>query len=281
MTRDDYVDLVERRYFGNVTHGDIPAVVACFTGDALVTIYHGDAAPRLFKAQAGAGETPLPRFFEHLLANYDPAIHRIRPLRGHSGRALRRDLPRHADAETGLVLSRRRRAALAQLQLLPLPGRAHPRDDHLLQQPRHRRRHGGSRRPPHRVSSGLAPGPHHGAMHGMHSPCHHRPCDARERTPPTSPRPSPPQGEEGELGGAACVPPPHFGGRGTGGGGPIVCAPLSRTRDPICCAHDPTGMRDSGAGDSGVQDSISRARPFGRARPRVSRRIPLIPLNPT
>ena len=72
MTRDDYVDLVERRYFGNVAQADIPAVVACFTGDATVTIYHGDAAPRLFKAQAGAGETPLPRFFEHLLANYDP-----------------------------------------------------------------------------------------------------------------------------------------------------------------------------------------------------------------
>ena len=89
----------------------------------------------------------------------------------------------------------------------------------------------------------------------MHRPCHHRPCDARERTPPTSPRPSPPLfhipqapgartsrclgSGEGELGGAACVPPPPFGGRGTGGGGPVVCATLSRARDPICCAHDP------------------------------------------
>ena len=60
-------------------------------------------------------------------------------------------------------------------------------------------------------------------------------------------------------------------------------ATLSRARPrphflrarPICRARDL-----SGAGDSGVQDSISRARPFGRARPRVSRRIPLIPLNP-
>ena len=74
MTRDDYVDLVERRYFGNVVLADIPAVVACFTDDASVTIYHGDAAPRLFKAQPGAGETPLPRFFEHLLANYEPGF---------------------------------------------------------------------------------------------------------------------------------------------------------------------------------------------------------------
>ena len=71
MTRDDYVDLVERRYFGNVTRADIPAVVACFTEDAAVTIYHGDAAPRLFRAAPAAGETPLPRFFEHLLANYE------------------------------------------------------------------------------------------------------------------------------------------------------------------------------------------------------------------
>lgn len=74
MTRDDYVDLVEGRYFGNVVQADIPAVVACFTDDASVTIYHGDAAPRVFKAQPGAGETPLPRFFEHLLANYEPGF---------------------------------------------------------------------------------------------------------------------------------------------------------------------------------------------------------------
>ena len=72
MTRDDDVDLVEQRYFGNVAQADIPAVVACFTDNAQVRIYHGDAAPRLFKAEPAAGETPLPRFFEHLLANYYP-----------------------------------------------------------------------------------------------------------------------------------------------------------------------------------------------------------------
>ena len=72
MTRDDYVALVEERYFGNVSREDIPAVVACFTADATVTIYHGDAEPRVFRARPGAGETPLPRFFEHLLANYAP-----------------------------------------------------------------------------------------------------------------------------------------------------------------------------------------------------------------
>ena len=74
MTRDDYVDLVERRYFGNVARADVPAVVACFTADATVRIYHGDAAPRVFKAAPAAGETPLPRFFEHLLTNYKPGF---------------------------------------------------------------------------------------------------------------------------------------------------------------------------------------------------------------
>ena len=84
MTRDDYVDLVERRYFGNVAQADIPAVVACFSGDARVTIYHGDAAPRLFAVQPGPGETALARFFEHLLANYEPRftefVHYVDPV---------------------------------------------------------------------------------------------------------------------------------------------------------------------------------------------------------
>ena len=72
MTRDDYVQLVERDYFASVSRADTPAVLACFTEDATVTIYHGDAAPRVFKAAPGAGETPLARFFEHLLAHYEP-----------------------------------------------------------------------------------------------------------------------------------------------------------------------------------------------------------------
>ena len=166
MTHDDYVDLVERRYFGNVAQADIPAVVACFTDDAQVTIYHGDAAPRRFKARPTAGETPLPRFFEHLLANYDPQFTEFVPLRGCRQRALRRDVSRDADAEARLTLPRRWRAAPAQQQLLPLPGRSHPRDDHLLQQPRHRRRRRRPRRPPHRVSAGLTRGLERSRLHG-------------------------------------------------------------------------------------------------------------------
>ena len=128
----------------------------------------------------------------------------------------------------------------------------------------------------------------------MHSPCHHRPCDARERTPPPLPDPLRRSfislkrralaplawlshlavlgGGEGELGGAACVPPPPFGGRGTGGGGPVVCATLSRARDPICCAHDPF------AAPATFQARATRA--CETACPAESHLSHLIPLNP-
>ena len=46
------------------------ATLRCFTPDARVTIYHGDAAPRIFLAAPAAGESPLRDFFDHLLANY-------------------------------------------------------------------------------------------------------------------------------------------------------------------------------------------------------------------
>jgi ketosteroid isomerase-like protein len=72
FNRDDYVKLVEVEYFGGVVRQDKEAVLACFTADAHVTIYHGDNAPRRFSRNPGAGETPLIRFFDHLLANYDP-----------------------------------------------------------------------------------------------------------------------------------------------------------------------------------------------------------------
>ena len=71
-THDYYVKLVEEDYFGSVTRQDKPAILACFTEDARVTIYHGDNAPRRFGTEPGA--SPLPSFFDHLLANYDPAV---------------------------------------------------------------------------------------------------------------------------------------------------------------------------------------------------------------
>ncbi len=67
-----YVRLVEEEYFGSVTRQDKAAILACFTEDARVTIYHGDNAPRLFGSDPGA--SPLARFFDHLLANFDPAF---------------------------------------------------------------------------------------------------------------------------------------------------------------------------------------------------------------
>ncbi len=42
MRRQDYIELVENQYFGNVSAGDIDAVCACFTADSTITILHGD-----------------------------------------------------------------------------------------------------------------------------------------------------------------------------------------------------------------------------------------------
>jgi len=71
-THEDYVKLVEQDYFGNVTRQDKAGILACFTEDARVTIYHGDNEPRRFSGAGEEGESPLPSFFEHLLGNYDP-----------------------------------------------------------------------------------------------------------------------------------------------------------------------------------------------------------------
>ena len=69
--REEYIDLVERAYFGSVVRGDIDAALACFTPDATVTIRHGDAQPRVFHAD-GEGDDALSAFLGHLLANYEP-----------------------------------------------------------------------------------------------------------------------------------------------------------------------------------------------------------------
>jgi len=70
--RDYYVTLVEDDYFGSVAREDIAAAMACFTPDAKVTIYHGDAPARRFAVAPEAGESPLRDFYDHLLANYAP-----------------------------------------------------------------------------------------------------------------------------------------------------------------------------------------------------------------
>ena len=71
-SRDYYVNLVENDYFASVAREDIAAALRCFTPDAHVTIYHGDAPARRFAAAPKAGESPIREFYDHLLANYVP-----------------------------------------------------------------------------------------------------------------------------------------------------------------------------------------------------------------
>lgn len=71
MQYEQYADIVENRYFGNVKKADFSAVLNCFTDDARVLIYHGDNPPRHFSRDGSEGE-PLSNFFEHLNGNFNP-----------------------------------------------------------------------------------------------------------------------------------------------------------------------------------------------------------------
>jgi ketosteroid isomerase-like protein len=71
LSREECIELVEERYFGSVSRGDVETALACFTPDAEVTIRHGDAPPRTFRADSD-GAPALRSFLEHLLANYEP-----------------------------------------------------------------------------------------------------------------------------------------------------------------------------------------------------------------
>jgi hypothetical protein len=71
FSREYYVDLVERKYFGNVEAQDIKAACSCFTNDAKVIIYHGDNEVRRYYGTPGKGEAGLEVFYDHLLGNYD------------------------------------------------------------------------------------------------------------------------------------------------------------------------------------------------------------------
>ena len=73
LSRDAYIELIEDRYFGSVSRGNIEGALSCFTPDALVTIRHGDSPPRTFRAD-GEGAAALSDFLEHLLANYEPSF---------------------------------------------------------------------------------------------------------------------------------------------------------------------------------------------------------------
>ena len=62
-SHEHYVKLVEEDYFGNVARQDVAGILACFTEDARVTIYHGDNEPRRFSGAADDGASPLQSFF--------------------------------------------------------------------------------------------------------------------------------------------------------------------------------------------------------------------------
>lgn len=69
MEYNEYVDIVENRYFGNVAKMQFSAVLDCFTDDATVLIYHGDNEPRRFSRDGKNGDV-LISFFDHLTGNF-------------------------------------------------------------------------------------------------------------------------------------------------------------------------------------------------------------------
>lgn len=71
LDRAALIDLVENRYFGNVSHERVEAVATCFSASAEILIRHGDAPTRVMKANPGPGETNMRHFWRHLNANYD------------------------------------------------------------------------------------------------------------------------------------------------------------------------------------------------------------------
>jgi ketosteroid isomerase-like protein len=77
LDRAQLIDLVENRYFGNVSREDVAAVAACFTADAEVVIRHGDAPTRVMKAAPRAGEQDMREFWRHLNANYHASFDRF------------------------------------------------------------------------------------------------------------------------------------------------------------------------------------------------------------
>ncbi len=70
LTRAACIDLVENRYFGNVSRERLEDVLDCFTEEAQIVIRHGDLPTRVMTARPGPGETHISEFWKHLNANY-------------------------------------------------------------------------------------------------------------------------------------------------------------------------------------------------------------------
>jgi ketosteroid isomerase-like protein len=62
LTRADYIDFVERRYFGALREGDYRTVLSYFHADAVLTGYFGDAAPRIMSRAPVVGQASLDEF---------------------------------------------------------------------------------------------------------------------------------------------------------------------------------------------------------------------------
>lgn len=103
-TRADFIDLVENRYFGNVSREQLSDVLACFTADAEIVIRHGDAPTRTMKARPAPGEVHISEFWKHLNANY---------------------ASRFEDFEHFVDLNAQRCAATFRVTLAPKPGSAY------------------------------------------------------------------------------------------------------------------------------------------------------------
>lgn len=69
MTRDDYIELVENRYFANVDRKNIEGVLECFHPDAAFIIQSA------FSTHEGR-DTGIRKMFENLFEKYSEVLHK-------------------------------------------------------------------------------------------------------------------------------------------------------------------------------------------------------------
>ena len=70
LKRSEYVRLMRDTYFSAVVREDYDAVMACFTKDGHVTIYHGDNPIQRFYKTPKRGQQSFSTFYGHLFENY-------------------------------------------------------------------------------------------------------------------------------------------------------------------------------------------------------------------
>jgi hypothetical protein len=70
MGREDYVELIEDRYFGNMAQGRPGASVALFAPDAVLTARFSGLPARVARHRPGEGEETLTAFFSVVLETF-------------------------------------------------------------------------------------------------------------------------------------------------------------------------------------------------------------------